>query len=66
MAWKKIKINVEGDRYNSKSKIQGDDIIEHVFFDPTKMFSFEKYFQIHVKSHEIDSTELYSVPEWRK
>ena len=36
--------NVEDVRYNSEMKVQGDAITEHAFFDPTKNFSFEKYF----------------------
>ena len=40
MAWKIVKANFEGARYNRKFKIQGDATIEHAFFDTTKEFSF--------------------------
>ena len=66
MAWESIKNNPEGARYNSKLKIQGDAIIEHAFFDSSNNFSFEKYFQVHVKLHEIHAAALDPVPEWRK
>ena len=36
-----------------------------MFFDPTNIFSFEKYFQVQVKSHEIHSTAFDPVLEWR-
>lgn len=65
-AWKKITDNVEGANYHSELKRQGDAVIENAFFDPTKNFSFERYFQAHVKSHEIHAAALDPVPEWRK
>jgi len=65
-AWMSIKANVEGASYNSELKRQGDAMIESAFFDPTRNFSFEKYFQLHVKSHEIHAAALDQVPEWRK
>ena len=39
-------------------KRQGGAIIDHVFFHPTKRFLLEKYFQLHIKSHEIYAASL--------
>ena len=65
-AWKAIIANVEGANYASELKRQGDQIIENVFFDPNKNFTFEKYFDKHVKSHELHAAAQAPVPEWRK
>ena len=65
-AWKAILANVEGANYASELKRQGDQIIDQTFFDPTKNFSFEKYFDKHVKSHELHAAAMAPVPEWRK
>ena len=66
MWWKIIKANVQCSRYNGEFKIQGGAIIEHGFFDQTNIFWVVKYFQVHVKSHEIHAAELDPVPESRK
>ena len=50
-AWKATISNVEGANYASKLKRQGNQLIENAFFDPNKNFTFEKYFDNHVKSH---------------
>ena len=65
-AWEAILANVEGANYASELKRQGDQIIDQAFFDPTKNFTFEKYFDKHVKSHELHSAAMAPVPEWRK
>ena len=52
-AWKEIIANVEGANYASELKRQGNQIIENAFFDPNKNFTFEKYFDKHVKSHKF-------------
>ena len=44
--------NVEGANYASELKRQGNQVIENAFFDTNKNFTFEKYFDKHVKSHE--------------
>ena len=66
MAWKIIQANAEGAIYNSEFKRQSNAITEHGFFDPTKNFSFEFFFQVHIKLHEIYAAALDPVPEWRK
>ena len=65
-AWNAILANVEGGNYTSELKRQGDHVIEGAFFDPTKNFTFEKYFDKHVKSHELHAEANAPVPEWRK
>ena len=50
--WKAIIVNVEGANYASELKSQGDHIIKNALFDSNKNFTFEKYFDKHVKSHE--------------
>ena len=45
---------------------QGDQVIENTFFDPNKNFTFEKYFDKHVKSHKLHAAAQPPVPEWRK
>ena len=65
-AWSAIIANVEGANYSSELKCQGDQIIENAFFDPNKNFTFEKYFDKHVKSHELHAAANEPVPEWRK
>ena len=63
MLLKTKKENAEGPRYNSNLKRQGNDNIEHALFDPSKNFPLEKYFQVHLKSHEIHAEVLDPVPE---
>ena len=65
-SWKAIILNVEGENYASELKRQGDHIIKNAFFDPNKNFTFEKYFDKHVKSHELHAAAQAPVPEWRK
>ena len=65
-AWSSILANVEGANYASELKRQGDQVIDGAFFDPTKNFTFEKYFDKHVKSHELHAAAMAPVPEWRK
>ena len=64
--WKEIIANVEGANYASELKRQGDQIIENAFFDQNNNFTFEKYFDKHVKSHELYAASQAPVPEWRK
>ena len=65
-AWTAITANVEGSNYFNELKRQGDAAIEGVFFDPNKNFAFEKYFDKHVRSHELHAEAEAPVPEWRK
>lgn len=65
-AWKAILANVEGAKYASGLKRQGYQIIDGAFFDPTKNFTFEKYFDKHVKSHKLHAAAMSPVLEWRK
>ena len=65
-AWKAIIANVEGAKYASELKRQGDQIIDNAFFDRNKNFTFEKYFDKNVKSHELHAAAQEPVPEWRK
>ena len=44
--------NLEGEKYASELKRQGDQVIENAFFDPNKNFTFKKYSDKHVKSHK--------------
>ena len=65
-AWKAIIANVEGAKYASELRRQGNQVIENAFFDPNKNFTFEKYVDKHVKSHELHAASQAPVPEWRK
>ena len=65
-AWSKITANVQGANYHSDLKRKADRIISGAFFDPNKAFSFEQYFQKHVKAHEIFAAADAPVPEWKK
>ena len=65
-AWEKITDNVQGANYASDLKRKADQIISGAFFDPDKMFSFEQYFQKHVRAHEIFAAADAVVPEWKK
>ena len=62
----KITDNVQGANYASDLKRKADQIISGAFFDPDKMFSFEQYFQKHVRAHEIFAAADAVVPEWKK
>ena len=57
---------VEGASYPTELKRQGDAIIKELFYDPNKNFSFEKYHQLHARSHEIFAAAGDPVAEWRK
>ena len=65
-AWKAIIENLEGAKYASELKRQGDQIIENAFFDPNKNVTFKKYFDKHVRSHKLHAAAQAPVPEWRK
>ena len=65
-AWKAIIVNVEGANYASELKRQGYQVIEIAFFDPNKNFTFKKYIDKHVKSHQLHAAAQAPIPEWRK
>ena len=65
-AWDSLTAIVEGASYADELKRQGDAIIKELFYDPTKNFSFERYYQLHARSHEIFSAAGEPVAEWRK
>ena len=65
-AWRAILANVQGASYNTELKRQADATIEGAFFDPTKNFTFEKYFDKHVRCHELYHSAEAALPEWRK
>ena len=65
-AWNAILANVEGENYVTELKRQGDKATVGAFFDPTKNFSIEKYFDLHVESHVLHREAGAEVPEWRK
>ena len=65
-AWNAILVNVQGGSYITELKRQGDAAIDGAFFDPSKNFTFEKYFDKHVRSHELHAEAGAVVPEWGK
>ena len=65
-AWDSLTAIVEGASYATELKRQGDAIIKDLFYDPTKNFSFERYYQLHARSHEIFAAAGDPVAEWRK
>ena len=65
-AWTAILANVEGASYVAELKRQGDREIDGAFFDPTKNFTMEQYFDKHVKSHELHKEANAPIAEWRK
>ena len=65
-AWNSLTAIVEGASYPTELKRQGDAIIKDLFYDPNKNFSFEKYHQLHTRSHEIFAAAGDPVAEWRK
>ena len=65
VAWKAIIVNVEGANHASELKRKGDQIIDNTLFDPNKNFTFENYFDKHVKSQELHAAAQAPVPEWR-
>ena len=65
-AWDAITAIVQGASYTNELKRQGDKLIKELFYDPTKNFDFERYYQIHARSHEIFTAASAPVPEWKK
>ena len=65
-AWIAILANVEGSNYMTELKLQGDKVIDGAFFDSTKNFTIEKYFDLHVESHVLHREAGAEVSEWRK
>jgi hypothetical protein len=65
-AWDAITAIVQGASYTNELKRQGDKLIKDLFYDPTKNFDFERYYQIHARSHEIFTAADAPVPEWKK
>lgn len=65
-AWHVVKQNVEGASYSSELKRKADSMTKNAFYDPSKNFSFETYFQIHTKAHELMASAGAPVPEWKK
>ena len=64
--WKEIIDNVQGANYSSDLKRSADRIISTAFFDPDKMFSFEQYFDKHVRAHSIFAEAGAPLAEWKK
>jgi hypothetical protein len=64
--WKEITDNVQGANYSSDLKRSADRIISSAFFDPEKMFSFEQYFEKHVRAHAIFAEAGAPLAEWKK
>ena len=52
-AWNAIIANVEGAHYNNELRRRADTIVTQAFYDPTKHFSFEDYFQRHTRYHSM-------------
>ena len=65
-AWDSTIGIVQGASYTNELKRQGDRLIKDLFYDPTKNFAFERYYQIHARSHEIFTASGAPVPEWKK
>lgn len=65
-AWNSLTAIVEGASFPTELKRQGDAIIKDLFYDPNKNFSFERYYQLHARSHEIFAAAGDPVAEWRK
>ena len=62
-AWRVILSKVQGGTYNTELKRQGDTVIDSVFFDPSKNFTFEKYFDKHVIWNELHAASRAPVSE---
>ena len=65
-AWNAVTEIVEGANYSNDLKRRGDAMVKNLFYDPTKKFSFERYYQLHARSHEIFAAADEPVAEWRK
>ena len=57
---------MQGANYNSDLKRKADRIISNAFFNPDKMFSFEQYFEKHVKAHAKFAKAGAPKAEWKK
>ena len=51
--WNFLTAIVEGASFPTELKRQGDTIIKDLVYDPNKNFLFERYYQLHARSHEI-------------
>ena len=65
-AWMKITQNVEGTGYYDELKRQADSSLTKAFFNPSRNFSFEQYFAIHTRAHEMMAAALTPTAEWKK
>ena len=65
-AWVAILANVEGSNYVDELKSMGKEVITGAFFDPTKNFTIETYFDKYVESHVLHKEAGDPVPHWRK
>lgn len=65
-AWDSLTAIVEGSSYTTELKRQGDEMIKDLFYDPTKNFSFKRYYQLPARSHEIFAAAGDQVAELQK
>ena len=65
-AWTAILNNVEGAHYKNELRRKAEDLASTAFYDPTKHFSFESYFEKHTKYHDMMSKAGDPVSETQK
>lgn len=65
-AWENITNNVEGAHYNNELRRDANAIADSAFWDPSKQFSFESYFQKHTQYHDKMQKAGEPVSDWTK
>lgn len=63
-AWTRILANVEGAHFRNELCRQANTIVSKAFWDPSRHFSFEQYFQRHTQYH--DMMESAGAADWQK
>lgn len=65
-AWKNITDNVKGANYRNEVHRYANTIANSAFWDPSKYFLFESYFQKHFQYHDKMAKAGKPVSDWTK
>ena len=65
-AWNDILDNVEGNNYRTELRRKAEALITNAFYNPSRNFSFEDYFQKHARYHDMMSKAGAPVSDWQK
>lgn len=66
VTWSRILANVQGGQFCNELQRQANSIVSNEFWDPSRHFAFESYFQKHTRYHDMMDKAGDPVSEWQK